>query len=107
MAKETARLVMKDFWDKVEQVAQIIQEDLNQKSMKKLQNDELDIMVNRKRSPKFYFLGYSHIGLLKSASVIFLRESVHRGAIRHICTFSIFFRLMVNFELICLINLFS
>ena len=47
MATETAKMVMRDFWAKVEQVAEIIDDQNDQIEMKKQCDLDLDQMVNR------------------------------------------------------------
>ena len=47
LANETAKMVMRDFWAKVEQVAEMIDEQVDEREMKKQRDLDLDNMVNR------------------------------------------------------------
>ena len=47
LANQVARLVMVDFWGKVEQLAEVLQEQRDEKEMKKQNELELDQMVNQ------------------------------------------------------------
>ena len=47
LANQVAKLVMTDFWGKVEQLAEVLQEQREEKEMKKQNELELDQMVNQ------------------------------------------------------------